>query len=106
MDLRIRIREGLEAARRLPADPRLYQIAVLGTLLAYGLAALHFEIGPAQAIVTIGTALLVQWYCTRRAKLPAFDPRSALISALSLCLLLRAPSLGAAAAAAAIAAGS
>ncbi len=104
MDLRFRIRAGADAlARRLPADPRIYQIAVLGTLLAYGLTALHFEVGPALAAVTIGVALLVQRFCTRLARLPAFDPRSALISALSLCLLLRSPSLGAAAAAATIA---
>jgi Na+-transporting NADH:ubiquinone oxidoreductase subunit NqrB len=107
MDLRFRIRSRVRGlAVRLPADPRIYQIAVLGTLLAYGLTALHFEIGPAQAVVTIGAALLVQWGCTRLARLPAFDPRSALISALSLCLLLRSPSLIAAAAAAAIAVGS
>jgi Na+-transporting NADH:ubiquinone oxidoreductase subunit NqrB len=107
MDLLFRIRAGAGAlARRLPADPRIYQITVLGTLLAYGLTALHFEVGPTQAVVTIGAALLVQWLCTRLTRMPAFDPRSALISALSLCLLLRSPSLGAAAAAAAIAVGS
>ena len=107
MDLRLRIRARTAAlARRLPADPRIYQIAVLSTLLAYGLSALHFEVGPAQAAVTIGMALLVQWLCTRIARLPAFDSRSALISGLSLCLLLRSPSLIAAAAAAAIAIGS
>src|SRR5262249_25242344 len=100
MDLRFRIPAWPRAlARRLPADPRIYQITVLGTLLAYGLIALHFEIGPAQAVVTLGAALIVQRWCTRFAGLPAFDPRSALISALSLCLLLRSPSLIAAAAA-------
>src|SRR5436309_20391 len=100
MDLRFRIHAWTGSlARRLPADPRIYQITVLGTFLAYGLTALHFEVGPAWAVVTVGTALLVQRLCTRFAGLPAFDPRSALISALSLCLLLRTPSLFAAAAA-------
>src|SRR5262249_53159158 len=106
MDLRLQGRAGVAIARRLPVDPRVYQIAVLGTLLGYGLVALHFEVGPAQAAVTIGAALAAQWLGTRWGRLPAFDPRSALISALSLCLLLRSPSLGAAAAAAALAIGS
>jgi enediyne biosynthesis protein E5 len=35
----------------------------------------------------------VQFACTRLWKLPVFDPRSALISGLSLCLLLRTGSL-------------
>ena len=42
----------------------------------------------------IGVSLLTQWACTRLWKLPAFDARSALISGLSLCLLLRTNSVG------------
>jgi len=90
--------------RRL--DPRLYQIAVLSGLLVYGLLALDFEIGIAQALVLLGTALATQYAGTRICRLPAFDPRSALISGLSLCLLLRTSSLGLAAAAAVAAVGS
>ena len=41
----------------------------------------------------LGAALLTQYACTRLWRLPAFDPRSALISGLSLCLLLRANSV-------------
>jgi enediyne biosynthesis protein E5 len=70
-------------------DPRYYQIAVLAGLLIYGLGWLHFEIEVPQAALTIVTALLTQFVCTRLWKLPAFDPKSAMISALSLCLLLR-----------------
>ena|SRR2546426_1776854 len=72
-----------------PLDPRMYQIAVLAGLLAYGMARLHFEIQAPQAIVTLATALLTQYACTRLWKLPVYDPRSAAISGLSLCLLLR-----------------
>jgi hypothetical protein len=90
--------------RRL--DPRLYQIAVLAGLLLYGLLALDFEIGAAQALVLLSTALLAQYAGTRLCRLPAFDPRSALISGLSLCLLLRTNSLALAAATAAAAVGS
>lgn len=70
-------------------DPRLYQIASLGTLLIYGLFRLHFDLSFWQIAVTIGTALLTQYAGTRYAKLPCFDPKSALISSLSLCILLR-----------------
>jgi hypothetical protein len=70
-------------------DPRLYQIASLGALLLYGLLELHFDVSLWQIAVTISTALLTQYTGTRLYHLPTFDPRSPLISALSLCLLLR-----------------
>src|ERR1051325_4097054 len=69
-------------------DPRLYQIAVLTGLLAYGLLRLRFEVRWPHVVITLAAALLTQAWCSRRAALP-FDPRSALISGLSLCLLLR-----------------
>lgn len=75
------------APRRV--DPRLYQIAMLATLLAYGILALDFEIAPGRAVLILTTALLTQYVCGTLWKVPAFDPRSALISGLSLCLLLR-----------------
>jgi Na+-transporting NADH:ubiquinone oxidoreductase subunit NqrB len=75
--------------RRLGSDPRHYQIASLALLLFYGLWRLDLEVRPASALAALGTALLTQWACTRWWRLPAFDPRSALISGLSLCLLLR-----------------
>lgn len=74
-------------------DPRLYQIAVLASLLVYGVFGLDFEVSLLQAAVLLGTVLLTQAACTRLWHLPAFDPRSALISGLSLCLLLRTGSL-------------
>ncbi|MDP3595695.1 MAG: hypothetical protein Q8S75_01715, partial [Nitrospirota bacterium] len=84
-------------------DPRLYQIASLSTLLLYGLLWLHFDVSPWQIVVTLGTALLTQYAGTRYYNLPVFDPRSPLISALSLCLLLRTDHLAIAALAACIA---
>ena len=77
----------------LRLDPRLYQIAMLASLLAYGMVRLDFEIAPGRAAVMLVVALLTQYACTRFWKLPAFDPRSALISGLSLCLLLRTNSI-------------
>jgi hypothetical protein len=93
-------------AARSRFDPRLYQIATLMGLLAYGLAALAFDIRPLQVAVIVGMALATQYAGGRWAGLPRFDIRSPLISALSLCLLLRTNSLALAAAAAVVAIGS
>ena len=92
---------------RLLRDPRVYQIAALTSLLLYGVAALDFQLGAAQAAVTLAGVLAVQWLCT--TVFPGagrFEPRSALISGLSLCLLLRTNSLWLAAAAPLAAVGS
>ncbi len=90
----------------LLADPRHYQIAVLATLLLYGVLALDFEVPPLRIATILATCLAVQWLGGRWAGLPAFEPRSALISGLSLCLLLRTNSLLLALGAAALAIGS
>jgi enediyne biosynthesis protein E5 len=88
----------LSRARRLAVDPRHYQILVLASLLAYGLLRLDLEVRAGQALAMGAAALLTQLGCTRLARHahaghggapPRFDPRSACISALSLCLLLR-----------------
>lgn len=84
-------------------DPRVYQIASLAALLVYGLTTLHFDVTFARALLLMGAALLTQLACTRIWRLPKFDPKSALISGLSLCLLLRSNSSAVAAAAAAAA---
>jgi len=84
-------------------DPRPYQIATLAILLAYGLIRLDFDVPALHVVLILATALLSQWALTAAWGLPRFDPRSALISGLSLCLLLRTGSPGLAAAAAVIA---
>src|SRR2546428_7470656 len=84
------------AAPGLPAlrwDPRLYQIATLSGLLGYGVFWLDLEVQTRTAVAIIVTALVTQLVCTRLTGRGRFDPRSALISALSLCLLLRTGSL-------------
>jgi len=78
---------------RFGSDPRHYQIAVLSSLLIYGVGWLEFDIAWPQLAVSLTTALLVQYACTEMFALPSFDPRSALISGLSLCLLLRTNTL-------------
>src|SRR5438309_2112584 len=75
-------------------DPRLYQIATLAGLLGYGVFWLDLEVQTPTAVAIVVTALVAQLACTRLTARGRFDPRSALISALSLCLLLRTGSLG------------
>jgi enediyne biosynthesis protein E5 len=93
-------------AHRLLADPRHFQIAALGGLLAYGVLGLEFDVRWDVALVAVVTAIGVQALGTRWAGLPKFDARSPLISSLSLALLLRTESIALAAIAAAIAIGS
>ena len=88
-------------------DPRLYQIAVLAGLLLFGLTVLDFDLTIAQLVVTLGAAVVTQLACARVVGLRGDTGiRSALISGLSLCLLLRTDVLSVAAAAAGLAIGS
>src|SRR5207244_11764841 len=64
-------------------------IAVLAALLLYGMAWLDFDVGSERMMAILGTALATQYVCGLIWGLPAFDPKSALISGLSLCLLCR-----------------
>lgn len=82
------------------SDPRIYQVGILSVLLIYGLAFLDFGLDGYSIAVMLGTALMIQYLFTIGLKLPNYDPRSPLISALSLCLLLRTDSLPLAGAAA------
>ena len=87
-------------------DPRYYQIAVLGTLVVYGVVALDFGIQLENAVAIVVTALAVQLAGTRLVGLDRFDPLSPLITSLSLTLLLRTDMASIAALAACIAIGS
>ncbi len=87
-------------------DPRLYQIATLAGLLGYGWLALGFDVEPWTAGLIVTSALATQFGCERLTGRAGFDPKSALISALSLCLLLRAGAPALAVAAAVVAVGS
>ena len=77
----------------LPKDPRYYQIAVLFSLLIYGVSWLSFDIGVGQIVVLLGSLLITQFLSGKFLSAAPFDPRSALISGLSLCLLLRTNSV-------------
>ena len=78
--------------RSLWADPRVYQIGTLAGLLIYGMGRLEFDITLTRAALLLFTVLATQWIGDRvtRSGAPfAMSARSALISGLSLCLLLR-----------------
>ncbi|MCI4660879.1 MAG: RnfABCDGE type electron transport complex subunit D [Neomegalonema sp.] len=90
------------------ADPRLLQILFLSSLLTLGVLTLGFAVTPAHILISLSVALLVQTLATAllrwRGIALSFDPLSAIITALSLSLLLRteAPWLSALGAAIAI----
>jgi len=92
-------------AGRTRIDPRWFQIATLAGLLGYGIAAFDFEIHPSVAAAIVAVALSVQALADRLSG-RRIELRSALISTLSLCLLLRTASVPIAALAAASAIGS
>ena len=87
-------------------DPRYYQIAVLATLLTVGIGVLDFGIHWENAVAIMLAAQATQYLGTRLVSLPRFDPMSALITSLSLTLLLRTELIGLAILAAVIAIGS
>jgi Na+-transporting NADH:ubiquinone oxidoreductase subunit NqrB len=76
-------------AELLPEDPRYYQIAVLFSLLLYGVGWLEFDIGAYGIAILLSAVTAAQFLCTKLFSSSTFDCRSALISGLSLCLLLR-----------------
>ena len=75
--------------RRFPDDPRYYQIAVLASLLIYGVGWLSFDVAGTHIAILLVSVLATQFLCGKFFAATPFDPRSALISGLSLCLLLR-----------------
>ena len=87
-------------------DPRFYQIAVLGLLLCYGIAVLDFGIRWQNALAILAAAQFTQLLGAHAAGLDRFDPMSALITSMSLALLLRTDVIALAMLAAVIAIGS
>jgi len=74
-------------------DPRIYQIIILLLLVFSGLLFFEMDIQLGTAVVLISSALACQFILTKVFKYKQFRPESALISALSLCLLLRTDTL-------------
>jgi Na+-translocating ferredoxin:NAD+ oxidoreductase RnfD subunit len=77
----------------LPSDPRLFQISFLGILLAAGAWLRDFAIRPEQSALAFAAAILTQRLGERLHGATRSSLRSAVITALSLSLLLRADNL-------------
>ena len=73
-------------------DPRIFQITALGLLLGLGAWLRDFAIRPEQSLLAFAAALFTQWIGDRASGKPS-STRSALITGLSLSLLLRADNL-------------
>lgn len=69
-------------------DPRYFQIAVLTTLIVAGALVLDIGIRPGHAVALVISAQACQFIAARLTG-ANFDPRSAVITSLSLTLLLR-----------------
>ena len=97
-----RLAKALGAA--MPRDARYFQITALGTFLAFGILYRAFDITGAGIAAIFLSALATQGFCSRLAG-RGLDVKSALITSLSLTLLLRTdgPAILAVAAAIAIA---
>lgn len=92
-------------AKTFLSDPRDYQIATLSALLIFGWSQSVFDISPAQFLVTLVAAFATQAICGVLIA-SRIELRSAMITTLSLSLLLRADALWPLALAAIIAIGS
>lgn len=79
-------------ARIAPTGARTWQVLSLGLLLTYGVGMLGFDQTPTGIGLIVASALAMQWLCGRVISGAPFDPLSPLITAFSLCLLLRATS--------------
>ncbi len=73
-------------------DPRHYQIGVLGSLILLGVFHFAFALPAWHVMACLGSALTTQFIADKITGRP-FDPRSPLISALSLTILLRTGSV-------------
>jgi enediyne biosynthesis protein E5 len=76
--------------RRWWSDARHFQIVALASLLLLNFFWIDFGAKPVYSALAILSALATQVVCSRLFGLPHIDPRSPLITGLSLSLLLRA----------------
>lgn len=76
----------------LPRDPRVFQIMALSSLLAFGWSQRAFDILPLGALAIVIGALTAQGLGSLLQAVK-FDPKSAVITSLSLILLIRSESV-------------
>lgn len=83
----------MKITKLMNSDPRNHQIMVLVSMLLYGLIWLKFDLNIGWLALILLTAMVSQIVATKIWKLPRLEWRSALISGLSLCILMRCQSL-------------
>ena len=76
------------ATSLLPRDPRVFQIVALTSLLTFGILGRSFDIPVSHIAAIFAAALSAQWVGSFINAIK-FDPKSPLITGLSLTLLLR-----------------
>lgn len=86
-------RDVLARLRTMPTDARIYQILFLGILLAAGAWLCDFSLRPTQIVLTFASAIGTQHIISSLFGRTPISYRSALITALSLTLLLRTDTL-------------
>lgn len=74
-------------------DARHFQILYLASFLTFGIIELQWEIPISQLFVVIGASLITQLIWLKITKRPLNGLKSALITALGLCLILKSASL-------------
>ena len=77
----------------LPRDARLFQIALLGTLLTVGVVARDFSLSLSQMILCFGAGLATQAFWVAKLNLVRVGYLSAIITCFGLSLLLRSDAL-------------
>ena len=77
---------------KLLPEVHYLQILILFSLLIFGLYKLNFVISTSQIFVTLIFALVIQAFFINKLQLDKTSLLSAFITALSLCILLRADS--------------
>lgn len=83
----------IQTGKRFTKDARHYQILYLLTFLLYGTTQLHWEISSAQIFVLLASCIGTQYAWDNIKERPKSGWKSALITALGLCLLLKSGSL-------------
>jgi Na+-translocating ferredoxin:NAD+ oxidoreductase RnfD subunit len=74
-------------------DPRVLQIFILTIFTLLGQTYLRFQVTPLQIIVTLGTCIVLEWGFAYAKKGKFIVPKSAMITGLSIALLLRADTI-------------
>ncbi|TAH41783.1 MAG: DUF2330 domain-containing protein [Bacteroidetes bacterium] len=78
----------------LTGDPRHYQIIFLSLFLVYGVFSLHWEVQVVKILLTFSVCIFSQLLFSSFTNRDYTSVKSALISALSLCLMLKTNFLG------------